>query len=94
MFHPLSRQPGHGAYASVSPRSPGTGIHTSCLYIRIRVRRIKDFHSEHPTILDESEEYFNSHDELDVTRLNISKPGELYRVGHISPNYDIWMLTL
>ena len=32
------------------------------------------------TVVCESEEYFNSDDVIDVTRLNIAKPGELFIV--------------
>jgi hypothetical protein len=49
-------------------------------YTRIPVRRLKDS-ADRTTVLSESEEYFNSDDEFDVTRLNIAKPGELFKVS-------------
>jgi hypothetical protein len=48
------------------------------MYCSIHVRRIKDA-EDFTSILCESEEYFNSANEFDVTRLNIAKPGELYK---------------
>jgi hypothetical protein len=48
-------------------------------YKKIPVRRVKD--PDNRTVyLAESEETLNSNNELDITRLNIAKPGELYRV--------------
>jgi hypothetical protein len=40
-------------------------------------------------VLSESEEYFNTNEEFDVTRLNIAKPGELFKVRFGLPSYDI-----
>jgi hypothetical protein len=46
---------------------------------RIHVRRVKD-PTDKTTVLAESEEYLNNRNELDVTRLNIARPGEVYNV--------------
>jgi hypothetical protein len=49
------------------------------IFTRIPFRRIKVM-DDPTTVVCESEEYFNSDDIIDVTRLNIAKPGELFEV--------------
>jgi hypothetical protein len=67
-----------------APQFPVDAYTCSPSDFRIRVRRIKD-PEDKTTVLDESEEYLNSRNELDMTRLNIARPGEVY---------NVWLLLL
>jgi hypothetical protein len=53
--------------------------HCRLMCHRIRVRRITN-PDDRTQWIDESDESLNDADEFDVTRLNMAKPGERYRV--------------